>query len=386
MAAQKRILVCAEAAAGGDWPPLAAVTVGLHRAGYTIQCFGDAGIEKHLADVPIAVECVPPEQSLRPFLSSWFAAGETGPSPLQAWVDACSPRLPSFLAEFKPDLVVSHLFSSPLAHKVKTIADIPWCCINSTFYFGQDALRDFEDDFVGAARYFLGQLRVTLAHADLVLHGTDMAFDPPPPSLPPHHHYVGPLLWEPPGDTPFFLTEPGTPWVLVALSSLPQADEISLARAALQALADQPVRVLLTLTETHPREELGTIPANARVAHYIPHSEVLKQSCLLVSHAGHGIVTKALSYGVPMVLVPWGRDQPGVAARAAALGVAEAVPRSDFAEEEGRLGMAIRQVLGTPSYRNQAEHIAQGLQAHDAVADACERIVTLFANSDLSAE
>ena len=30
MATQKRILVCATSGARGDWPPLAAVTVGLH--------------------------------------------------------------------------------------------------------------------------------------------------------------------------------------------------------------------------------------------------------------------------------------------------------------------------------------------------------------------
>ncbi len=40
----------------------------------------------------------------------------------------------------------------------------------------------------------------------------------------------------------------------------------------------------------------------------MPHSAVLKRSCLLVSHAGHGIVAKSLYYGVPMVLVPW----PGI--------------------------------------------------------------------------
>ena len=37
----------------------------------------------------------------------------------------------------------------------------------------------------------------------------------------------------------------------------------------------------------------------------MPHSAVLKRSGLLVSHAGHGIVAKALYFGVPMVLVPW---------------------------------------------------------------------------------
>ncbi len=259
------------------------------------------------------------------------------------------------------------------------VAAVPWCCVNSIYYFDEDAARTLEDDFVGAGPYFIRQLRVLLADADLVLHGTDIEFDPPPLSLPAHHHYAGPLLWEPPGEVPSFLTEPGAPWVLVSLSSLPQADELTLARAALQALAEQPVRVVLTLTETHSREELGAIPANTRLAHYIPHTELLKHRCLLVSHSGHGIVSKALTYGVPMVLVPWGRDQPGVAARAAALGVAEVVQRDEFAENEERLGIAIRQVLETSSYREQVERVSQRLQTHDTVAEACGWIAGLFA-------
>jgi UDP-N-acetylglucosamine:LPS N-acetylglucosamine transferase len=57
----------------------------------------------------------------------------------------------------------------------------------------------------------------------------------------------------------------------------------------------------------------------------VPHAEVLKRACLLVSHAGHGVVLKAVYYGVPMVLEPWVRDQPSVAACAEALGVAEVI-------------------------------------------------------------
>jgi UDP:flavonoid glycosyltransferase YjiC (YdhE family) len=71
----------------------------------------------------------------------------------------------------------------------------------------------------------------------------------------------------------------------------------------------------------------------------VSHAEVLKRACLLVSHAGHGVVLKALYYGVPMVLVPLGRDQPGVAARAWALGVAEVIPRD--ALSDARLAKAV---------------------------------------------
>ena len=173
-----------------------------------------------------------------------------------------------------------------------------------------------------------------------------------------------------------YLDVPGAPWVLVTVSSAPQAGEMILARTALRALAEFPLRVVLTLTARHPRDELGSIPANARIEQFVPHSAVLKRCCLLVSHAGHGVVAKALSYGVPMVLVPWDRDQPGVAARAAALGVAEVIARQDLTEQ--RLSAAVHSVLGTPRYQENAARIAGRMQARDAVALARARIEELL--------
>ena len=48
MASAKRILVLGTSARGGDWPPLAAVTVGLHQTGHAVQCFGDPAIAQAL--------------------------------------------------------------------------------------------------------------------------------------------------------------------------------------------------------------------------------------------------------------------------------------------------------------------------------------------------
>jgi hypothetical protein len=49
----------------------------------------------------------------------------------------------------------------------------------------------------------------------------------------------------------------GAPWVLVSVSSLLQPEEMTLARTALQSLAELPVRVVLTLSAGHTcqREE-----------------------------------------------------------------------------------------------------------------------------------
>jgi len=113
----------------------------------------------------------------------------------------------------------------------------------------------------------------------------------------------------------------------------------------------------------HEPEEVSVRPANAHVEQVVPHSAVLKRGVLLVSHGGHGSVMKALWEGKPMVLVPWGRDQPGVAARAHALGVAEVVARGDGSEVT--LAAAIDRVLASSEMREAATSHATRLQTTD---------------------
>src|SRR5436305_5230994 len=64
-------------------------------------------------------------------------------------------------------------------------------------------------------------------------------------------------IWEPPRERPSYLDAPGDPWILVSISSQRQ-DDLALADATLQALADAPFRVLVTLGPEHDRSELSS--------------------------------------------------------------------------------------------------------------------------------
>jgi UDP:flavonoid glycosyltransferase YjiC (YdhE family) len=108
----------------------------------------------------------------------------------------------------------------------------------------------------------------------------------------------------------------------------------------------------------------------------VSHSAVLERAALLVSHAGHGSVMKALWHGRPMVLIPWGRDQPGVAARAEALGVAEVVPREHATPET--IGAAVtRSLVDQEMGRRAAKHSAR-LRATNPPADAAAHLASLL--------
>ena len=211
-----------------------------------------------------------------------------------------------------------------------------------------------------------------------MLHATDPVFDYDPWSMPPQHRYVGPLLWELPGSVPKYIGEPGEPWVLCTLSSLAQ-DDLPIARTAIDALshAGSRRRLVVTVGPSHTVDELDrarALEAGSRVfaEQYIPHTAVLERAQLLISHAGHGSVMKALRHGVPMVLVPWSRDQFGVAARAESMGAARVIPKE--ALSVNAMAEAVERVLSEPWYAARAEEAARRLRSEQPVQDAVELI------------
>ncbi len=61
----------------------------------------------------------------------------------------------------------------------------------------------------------------------------------------------------------------------------------------------------------------ASLPGGGEVAvvRSAPHGQLFAEARALVTHAGMGTVTRALSCGVPLVCIPMGRDQLDVAAR-----------------------------------------------------------------------
>ena len=139
----------------------------------------------------------------------------------------------------------------------------------------------------------------------------------PRTDLPANVHLVGAQPWDLPSERPAYLDEPldgrVDPWVLVTCSTEYQGDD-ELARIAVEALAGEPVRVLITMADAYDNARIPTA-ANVRVERFVPHGHVVPDAAAVVCHGGMGIVTRAASAGVPMVVVPFGRDQPEIARR-----------------------------------------------------------------------
>ena len=372
----RRFLIVATNEGGGDIQPLLAVAAGLLARSHTVVAFGDASVPQKMDPLGISTIVAAPELALgAQYADLAHEAGHLSPERqtewlrdrMISWAERLAPAIERAAEEQRADVLVAALFGSGAVRLAAERRGLPWVGVNSTFYVGPNPPRPLEADFGTRMLLFRDFFAPNLDRATLVLHASDREFDFGFDGLPPHHHYMGPLFWNPIDDRPSYLTEPGDPWALVTLSSHTQ-DDVPIARASIEGLRELPVRVLLTLGE-HANEDLGTLPENARVERYVAHDPVLERAALMVSSGGHGAVMRALWHGVPMILVPWGRDQGGVAARAERLGTAAVISREQLTA--ALLGTTARRLLEDPTIAARVRSISRRMRTEDPVARAC---------------
>ncbi len=195
-----------------------------------------------------------------------------------------------------------------------------------------------------------------------------------PRSWPAHVHVVGPLMWEPPAEDHAIPTGPAgkeeLPLVLIAPSTA-QDGEHRLLRAALEGLADAPVRVLATWNRRLPSRALE-VPANATVVDWLVYSRAMPRSDVVVCHAGHGTLARALASGCAVVAWPAVGDMNENAARLDWAGAGVRLPRRFLSPRAIRL--AVERALEEPAIRARAREFASWSDAHDA-ADSAARLL-----------
>ncbi len=97
--------------------------------------------------------------------------------------------------------------------------------------------------------------------------------------------------------------------------------------SVLDALADVPARVLMTLGRGADPEALGATPPNSHVEQWWPQEQVMAQAALSVNHGGFGTTLAALTAGVPQVVVPlFALDQFETASLLSEVGAGVVVP------------------------------------------------------------
>jgi MGT family glycosyltransferase len=202
--------------------------------------------------------------------------------------------------------------------------------------------------------------------ADRILVLSSAAFDFAAPYVPDNVRYLGPVLDEPEWVDPWTPPWPATctdPLVLVGFSSTFQRQGPLLQRVV-DALSSMPVRAVVTLGQML---DDGTVRSseNVTVVRSAPHSQIIADASLVISHCGHGTTMKTLAAGVPMVCIPMGRDQNDTAARVKYHGAGVRLsPNASVDKIRG----AVERVLHDDSYRINAQRLAAAIaeEQHDA--------------------
>ena len=183
---------------------------------------------------------------------------------------------------------------------------------------------------------------------------------------------VGPLMWEP----PYGEVEPppgADPLVLLAPSTA-QDREHRLLRAALVGLAGEPIR-LLAAWNRKPLPVPVRVGANTRLVEWISYAKTMPRCALVICHAGHGTMVRALASGAPVVAVPHAGDMAENAARADWAGAGLRLPWPLLSPTALRL--VVRRALADPSLATRAREFAAWARGHDGVGAAAELVEEL---------
>ena len=188
-----------------------------------------------------------------------------------------------------------------------------------------------------------------------------------PRRWPAHVHVTGPMLFELPADE-IAMPEGEGPLALIAPSTS-QDPECELLRVALDALADEPVRVLATLNRHRPEQPIE-VPANAVLVDWLLYSQAMAAADVVICHGGHGTVARALAAGAPLLVCPTVGDMGENAARVVWSGTGLSVPRRLLSRRAIRL--ATRRLLGEEKFQVRAGKLATWADQHDGAATAAD--------------
>jgi MGT family glycosyltransferase len=250
---------------------------------------------------------------------------------------------------------------------------------------GVVALFDHGLPAINTARAHLGLAPLTHAvdqaeAAQAVLLATARAFDFAPETLPSKKRYVGPQLDEPAWAQTWISPWPPAderPLVLVSFSTTFQNHAAVLQRV-IDAASDLPVRLLVTLGGSIEAAALRPA-ANCRLTANAAHDAVMRSAAAVVTHGGHGTVTRALTHRRPMLVIPHGRDQNDNAARVAERDAGLRLPPTASVAE---IHVALRRVLNEPAFARAARKLGDAVAMETETSPVVEALEGLVRAND----
>lgn len=131
-------------------------------------------------------------------------------------------------------------------------------------------------------------------------------------------------------------------------------------------------KVILSAGNKAEMDWFHNIPGHFIVRRYVPQLEVLRHADLFITHGGMNSVNEALYFGVPLIVVPMGADQPIVAERVSGLGAGKRLNREQLSPQ--LLRETAEHILNTENYRLNSAKIGTSLKNAGGPKKAIEEI------------
>ncbi|WP_127529432.1 macrolide family glycosyltransferase [Paenibacillus kobensis] len=139
-----------------------------------------------------------------------------------------------------------------------------------------------------------------------------------------------------------------------------------------EALGETEHTIVMSVGTRTPIGDLGEIPDNFIVQNYVPQTEVLQQSKLFITHGGMNSTHEGLYYGVPLIVIPQGADQPLIARQVANIGAGIHLHMESLTSNQ--LRDAVDHVLHTSSCKDAVTAIRTSFGTYEGYQQAADEI------------
>ena len=214
-----------------------------------------------------------------------------------------------------------------------------------------------------------GQALSPLLQITQMPHALEFDGCPKPAAL----HYTGLFLFDkkrPPVDFAWERLD-GRPLVYASMGTLQNGSEEAF-RIIAEGCANLDVQLVISLGGGFSAEEFQNLPGQPVVVEFAPQLELLKRASVVITHAGMNTVLESIAAGKPMVAIPIGNDQPGVAARLSAKDAAIVLKRRSLTP--AKVENAVRAVLEDSRYTSAVVALRESIGEIDGSALAARLI------------
>jgi len=165
-----------------------------------------------------------------------------------------------------------------------------------------------------------------------------------------------------------------SPIVYISLGSI--ISNRGFCKECIRAFGGKDISVILNTGKVRP-ETLGKIPGNIYAYSFVPQLEVLQHADVFLTHCGMNSVNEAMTYGVPMVAMPFINDQISNSKRIVELEIGKRV--RSFPSNGRELYKTVKGVWSDEHIRSRSMEVQNLLKRETTLKEVVSRIEKLLA-------